>query len=157
LRDHEIDLGYKPITPLKRLAKNVKGIFKGRRSHYLDRLRTRFEFSALPVDGGHVNPHTDSPGKIVTLVVSMLGDDEWNPAFGGGTDVNRPKEDRLRYNQLNRLARFEDMEVVHTFEYTPNQAVIFVKTYDSWHSVRPMTGQGSTVLRKTLTVNIEIT
>jgi hypothetical protein len=43
---------------------------------------------------------------------------------------------------MNRLADVEEMEVLHTYEFTSNQAVIFVKTANSWHSVRPMTGQG---------------
>jgi hypothetical protein len=30
-----------------------------------------------------------------------------------------------------------------------------VKTFNSWHSVRPMTGIGSDALRRTLTINIE--
>jgi hypothetical protein len=33
--------------------------------------------------------------------------------------------------------------------------VVFVKTFNSWHSVRPMTGSGSALMRKTLTINIE--
>ena len=37
----------------------------------------------------------------------------------------------------------------------PNQCVIFVKTFNSWHAVYPMTGHGSQALRKTLTINIE--
>jgi hypothetical protein len=47
------------------------------------------------------------------------------------------------------------MEVLDTFEFTPNQVVVFVKTFNSWHSVRPMTGAGSPLMRKTLTINIE--
>ncbi len=155
LRSHDIDLGYRQMPALTRVGKMLKGFVRGRRSPHLERLKARFEFSALPVDGGHVRPHTDLPSKIVTLVISMMRDSEWNPAFGGGTDVNRPREDSLRYNDLNRTADFEQMEVVHTFDYTPNQAVIFVKTYNSWHSVRPMTGLGHPDLRKTLTINIE--
>ena len=37
------------------------------------RLSARFEFSMLPADGGYVIPHTDAPGKLITLVVSMVG------------------------------------------------------------------------------------
>jgi hypothetical protein len=95
--------------------------------------------------------------KIVTFVVSILKEAEWKPAFGGGTDVNRPTNPRLWYNDMNRLADFEEMEVLHTYEFTSNQAVIFVKTANSWHSVRPMTDKGSNVLRRTLTINIEKT
>jgi len=33
--------------------------------------------------------------------------------------------------------------------------VIFVRTFNSWHSVPPMTGKGSGAMRRTLTINIE--
>ena len=47
------------------------------------------------------------------------------------------------------------MDILHTYEFRPNQAVVFVKTFNSWHSVRPMSAHGSKLLRKTLTINIE--
>ena len=109
----------------------------------------------LPADGGHLLPHTDAPSKIVTLVISMMKEGEWNPAFGGGTDVIQVKDPARSFNWLNTQGRFEDMKVLDTFEFTPNQAVVFVKTFNSWHSVRPMQGNGSTAMRKTLTINIE--
>lgn len=156
LRAHSIDLGYgKPISPTKRLIKMVKNTLRGNQKPRSLRLNTRFEFSMLPVDGGHVLPHTDLPSKIVTLIVSMVREADWDSAYGGGTDVNRPKDSRFSFNRLNRRAPFEDMEVLGTYEFTPNQAVIFIKTFNSWHSVRPMTGAGSSAMRKTLTINIE--
>lgn len=155
LRRHEIDLGYERISSGKRMARQLRAAFGGRWSHRFDRLSARFEFSALPADGGQVVPHTDAPGKIVTMVVSMAAPGEWHPEYGGGLDINRPKDERLDFNQMNRLARFEDMEVVETFDFEANQAVIFVKTFNSWHSVRPMTGAGSSALRRTLTIVIE--
>ena len=36
-----------------------------------------------------------------------------------------------------------------------NQAVMFVRTFNSWHSVRPMLGTGSPAMRRSLTINIE--
>ena len=156
LKDHHIDLGYRLNDSTgQRLSRLVKDIAQGRISPRSSRLGARFEFSMLPADGGHILPHTDSPSKIVTLIVSMLHEGEWDPAFGGGTDVNQPKDVRHSFNQLNDQAGFEDMAVLDTFEFTPNQAVIFVKTFNSWHSVRPMTGTGSNAMRKTLTINIE--
>jgi hypothetical protein len=156
LRERHIDLGYKKLpTTTKRLVKLARNAVRGHLDAGRPPLSARFEFSMLPAAGGSVIPHTDSPGKIVTLVVSMVDDGEWDPAFGGGTDVNRPKDVRLAYNELNRQARFEDMEVLDTFEFTPNQGVVFVKTFNSWHSVRPMTGNGSQAMRRTLTINIE--
>lgn len=156
LREHNLDLGYEGmISPLQSVVQFAKDLRRGRRGARLGRLQTRFEFSMLPADGGNILPHTDAPSKVVTLIISMVGEGEWNPAFGGGTDVNWPKDSRLIYNELNRQAEFADVEVLDTYEFTPNQAVIFIKTFNSWHSVRPMTGQGSTAMRKTLTINIE--
>ena len=155
LKAHHIDLGQKPLGGAKRALKAVRSLARGRRRPLPPRLSTRFEFSMLPAEGGYIMPHTDSPSKIVTLIVSMAGEDEWNPAFGGGTDVNRPKDERLAFNRMNAQADFDDMEVLDTFAFTPNQVVIFVKTFNSWHSVRPMTGAGSPLMRKTLTINIE--
>ena len=155
LREHQIDLGYRCTPAIKRLSRRFKDIRRGRFSGGAHRLRARFEFSALPAEGGHLLPHTDSLPKVVTIIVSMVREGEWNPDFGGGTDVNRPKDIRTSFNELNRLGRFEDMEVLDTFEFAPNQGVIFIKTFNSWHSVRPMTGTGSHALRRTLTINIE--
>ena len=110
----------------------------------------------LPADGGNILPHTDSPTKIITLIISMLNEGEWDPAFGGGTDVNRPARVEHYFNQINRQAGFEDMaEIIDTYDFTPNQAVIFIKTFNSWHSVRPMKGVGSSTIRRTLTINVE--
>jgi hypothetical protein len=155
LKAHHIDLGQKPVSGTKRALKAMRNLARGRRRPLPPRLSTRFEFSMLPADGGYIMPHTDSPSKIVTLIVSMARDGEWSPAFGGGTDVNRPKDVRLMFNRINNQAGFDEMEVLETFEFTPNQVVLFIKTFNSWHSVRPMTGNGSSLMRKTLTINIE--
>jgi len=155
LRERHIDLGFRYLSPAKRFARLIKEIRRGRLCPRYPKLRARFEFSALPADGGHLNPHTDSLPKVVTMIVSMVRDNEWNPEFGGGTDVNRPKDARRSFNRTNQLANFDDMEVLQTFDFRPNQGVIFVKTFNSWHSVRPMSGHNEKALRKTLTINIE--
>lgn len=154
LKRHYLDLGFSYVPPRQRTVNRLRDILRGRLCDRSAHLHARFEFSALPANGGKVLPHTDARQKIVTLVVSMAQEGEWDTAFGGGTDVNRPKEARFLYNHVNRRADFGDMDVVHTFEYEPNQAVLFIKTHNSWHSVRPMAGNGSTALRKTLTINI---
>ena len=156
LKQHHIDLGYRRGADAKTGPGRVlKELLRGQIGGASDRLSTRFEFSMLPADGGHILPHTDGTAKIVTLIISMIAEDEWDPAFGGGTDLNQPKDPRLDFNRLNNQAGFEEMEVLHTYPFEPNQAVIFVKTFNSWHSVRPMTGAGSPIMRKTLTINIE--
>ena len=154
LARNSLDLGYDAdMTVGRQLRKRLT--HGGRLNWSAVRLKSRFEFSMLPADGGHILPHSDSASKVITLVISMVDEGEWDPAFGGGTDVNQPKDEHLLFNWTNRQAAFEDMEVVDTFEFTPTQAVIFIKTFNSWHSVRPMKGKGSDAMRKTLTINIE--
>jgi hypothetical protein len=46
------------------------------------------------------------------------------------------------------------MEVIDTFEFSPNQAVMFIKTFNSWHSCGH-DRQGLAAMRRTLTINIE--
>lgn len=156
LAERHIDLGFdldaSPGTLLRRrLADAWRG---GTRTRSLS-LSSRFEFSMMPARGGSILPHTDGPSKIVTLVVSMLREGEWDPAWGGGTDVNRPKDVRHTFNRMNRQLGFDEVEVIDTYDFEPNQAVVFVKTFNSWHSVRPMTGSDPTRMRRTLTINIE--
>lgn len=154
LAQHHVDLGlrrYRVVSqqPCDSRASLISR-FKGR-----DELSARFEFSMMSADGGHILPHTDSPNKLVTLVFSMMAEGEWQPEWGGGTDIVLPRNRALVYNQVNRSLPFGDVDVLRTCDFTPNQCVIFIKTFNSWHSVAPMRGDGASALRKTLTVNIE--
>lgn len=118
-------------------------------------LSARFEYSMLPAADGSIKPHTDSPQKIITLVVSMLRSGEWPESFGGGTEMLRPRDTRENYNYMNRQLEFDEVETIDTFSFEPNQTIIFVKTFNSLHAVRPIAGHGSGIMRKTLTINIE--
>lgn len=155
LKNHYLDLGFERVDGVNRLVRRTKDLFRGRYNIRDSRLRARFEFSALPSSGGNLPPHTDSPAKVVTIIVSMTKKGEWDQSLGGGTDINVPKDDRHRYNNMNTMASFDDMDILDTYDFQPNQGVLFVKTYDSWHSVRPIRGTDPKMLRKTLTINIE--
>ena len=113
---------------------------------------TRFEFSAMPAEGGWIVPHTDIYSKAVTLIFSILGPGEWNPSWGGGTDVLVPKDPTAQYKDYK--APLELFDRVETFNYKPNQCIIFIKTENSWHSVGPIQGPAGK-WRRTLTLNIE--
>jgi hypothetical protein len=158
LSDHRIDLGLRKPggngaqAPAPTLLERLKG---GRRAPDAGGLSARFEFSMLPADGGFIKPHTDSPQKIVTLVIAILSEGEWDASLGGGTEVLRPRDTTQNFNYTNRYLEFDEVETLDTFEYRPNQCVIFIKTFNSLHAVRPMAGEGTGLLRKTLTINIE--
>lgn len=154
LATHHIELGYRYIPPHLRAARKVSALLRRRRSPAYVPLEARFEFSALPADGGNLPPHTDAPAKIVTMILAILDEGEWDQAYGGGTDVNWPKDETRSFNRMNRVASFDEMRVVHTYPFTPNQCILFVKTFNSWHSIAPMHGPAGR-LRRTLTINIE--
>lgn len=154
MRAAGIDLGVRfPVTGRRRLKTTWRDLRRARWPRFDIPLRARFEFSALPSVGGHVTPHTDSPGKLITLVISM--EERWDKALGGGTDVIRPLDPRRNFNWLNRKLEFDEIEVLDTVEFEPNQVVVFTKTFNSWHCVRPMSGTDPSLLRRTLTINIE--
>lgn len=158
LSKKNIELGYiKPdgAKKSKSLIEQITQVLQGKKDTNEIPLSARFEFSILPADGGQLHPHTDSPGKIITWVISMLHPGEWNSAFGGGTEIMRPKKTELNFNWVNRYLEFDDVETLSTYDFLPNQGLVFVKTFNSWHGVRPMSGQGSNMLRRTLTINIE--
>jgi len=137
---------------LKRFARSLR---RGRLPRPALRLRTRFEFSVLKADGGEVAPHTDHPCKFITLVLSMCQPGEWDPAYGGGLDINRATDERYAFNWKDQIVPWDRVEVLDTVPFVPNQCIVFVKTFNSLHSVLPMTQTGSAALRKTVTIVIE--
>jgi hypothetical protein len=146
----KIDLGLIPAAgsnAIRMLRNKVLG--RG-----LGGLRARFEFSMMSAAGGHILPHTDSPQKKITLVMSMVQPGEWDQNWGGGTDRMRPLDPSENFNFLNRYLRFDQVETIGSMAYEPNQCVIFIKTFNSLHGVRPMQGPRE-IMRRTLTVNIE--
>ena len=156
LHDHHIDLGYRPgVSWAKQTAKNIMAVLRGRSSHRGARYTATWEFQMMPAQGGHILPHSDTPSKVVTMTLAILGEHEWNPAWGGGIDINRARDRRFAYNHLNRQAGFDDMEVVDTIEFAPNTGVIFIKTFNSWHSVRPMHASEPGPMRRNLIINIK--
>ncbi len=153
LNKNNIDLGIKKYSVASR--------WPGKRTTPISRLlgrselSARFEFSMMNGQGGHIRPHTDTPRKHITFVFSMVGPDEWNQEWGGGTAVVWPKDKRLSYNQTNKYLNFDEVNLVKEYDFNPNQALIFIKTFNSWHAVTPMRTPHDKALRKTLTVNIE--
>lgn len=157
LKENHVDL---PLSEaFETSSQKMKRFFKSLKRGHLPsrgvRLRSRFEFSSLKADGGRVEPHTDAARKVITLVLSMIKDGEWDAAYGGGLDVNRAKDSRYEYNWQNKMVPWDQAEVVATIPFVPNQCTVFVKTHNSLHSVREMTQKGSKALRKSVTVVIE--
>jgi hypothetical protein len=123
-------------------------------SNLADSFTSRFEFSVLPANGGSQRPHTDSPRKVVTLVLSLMKEGEWSPDWGGGTSICRPKDETLYSNYSNQYLDFDDVEVIDTFPFVPNACVMFVKTSVSWHCVTPINVPDKAPIRKTVAISL---
>ena len=155
LKRNNIDLGVTDISFGDRMVQRFKAVKKGSTLPHFPKLRSRFEFSSMPITGGSIRPHTDAPSKIVTMVIPILREGEWREEYGGGTSVVWPKDRARSFNFVNGYMDFDEVECVKTYPFEPNQCLVFVKTYNSWHAVWPMTGNDPSVLRRTLTINIE--
>jgi hypothetical protein len=151
LSDSKITSSALPVRGvIFRKIDNLRRRFRRRKG-----LRARFEFSRLPSNGGNIRPHTDAPEKIITLVISILKEGDWNPAWGGGTDVIKPKDPRRSYNFYNNYFDFDECATLRTIDYVPNQCILFLKTFNSLHCVAPIRGDDPNRYRNTLTINIE--
>ena len=161
LKKNNIDLGISDKwVPADRsglkLGHRIRGAIRGFTLKNDERIKlsSQLEFSMMPSDGGALRPHTDDPKKIITLVFSMVQQGEWDKAWGGGTAVLKPNDMTQNFNHLNRMTNFDESEQVGIFEFEPNQCVIFVKTFNSLHSVPLMKSGRPDVFRKSLTLNI---
>ena len=140
----------------EKVARKIKGLLPFSQRAF-GHLTARFEFSALPGNGGSHYPHTDTPRKVISLVLSLMKEGEWDPALGGGTAVCRPKDMTNNFNYVNKYLGFDDVEVLETFPFVPNACVVFVKTFNSWHAVMPYQAADERAVRKTVTINIDYT
>ena len=102
----EIDLGYRPVPLAKRVVKRVKDGLRGRTSIRHVPLKARFEFSALPAEGATSCPTPMRRPRSRPWSCRSLRDGEWDPAFGGGTDVNQPKDQPLALQPRQPPGRF---------------------------------------------------
>lgn len=155
LQKNGIDLGLPGPGRLDQFYLKMRALKRGNPIPHFPKLKARFEFSAMPTTGGNILPHTDNPKKLITMVVPMLADGEWNDAWGGGTSVVWPNDKTKIFNRMNHYLDFEKVKRLNTYPFESNQCLVFIKTSNSWHAVWPMTGNDPKVLRKTLTINIE--
>ena len=109
--------------------------------------KRKFEFSAVPADGGLLNPHPDTGGKLAT-VVFFFPHPEWRQrSWGGNFEVLRVKKSYTTKNPT-----FDDVETVESVAYQRNRMVMMKRSPVSFHAVRPLTGPAGS-FRRSVTVN----
>lgn len=154
LKQNNIDLGL--IDEEKKLnentfKENLKNLFFKKKK----KINSRFEFSMMSADEGHILPHTDSSHKLVTIVIPILKEDEWDKNWGGNTSILEPVDEKMNFNQTNKYLKFSEVKAIDEMEFKKNSSTIFIKTFNSLHCVFPMKGPMDR-LRKSLTINIEL-
>ena len=139
----------------QRLRSFLSGLKRGNLLGAAKSLRTEMIFIRLSANQGCLLPHTDRPGKLATLILPMMQPDEWNPALGGQTAINRPKNERLTFSfSCFKKLDFSEVDELYSVPFAANQCLILVNALNGWHSVSPMQGQGSSLTRKTVIINI---
>jgi hypothetical protein len=88
------------------------------------------------------------------MALPMCAPGEWDPAPGGGTEINRPRDPRRLFNRTKAHLDFDEVETLATVPFRPNQALIVIRTDVSWHCIRPMRVAGSAAMRQTVNINL---
>ena len=79
-----------------------------------------FEFSMISTNGGFIKPHTDGADKLISFVIPIIKNNDFENIPNSGTDILRPTEDKYKYNFLNTTVPFEATEVVRKIPFNKN-------------------------------------
>ena len=93
--------------------------------------------------------------RLQILVLPDRMQHEANALRLGSREEHDPTLDHSVTQQGWGLVEEHEVEPVASFPFVPNQCIIFVKTFNSLHCVRPMQAEDSSAMRRTLTINIE--
>jgi hypothetical protein len=83
--------------------------------------------------GCSVSPHCDAARKIATHLF-YFNQEDWDPAWGGQTLI-LDAGGRFR---THSAPDFDDLEVAASSDPSGNHSLLFQRTRNSWHGVRPL-------------------
>lgn len=98
-----------------------------------DRFDLKFHFHYTP-DGCSVSPHCDAVWKLGSHIFYLNTERDWKPEWGGETQV---LDDHGRFSARSAPA-FEDFDEALSSESLGNRSLLFVRSGNSWHGVRPI-------------------
>jgi hypothetical protein len=98
--------------------------------------------------------HTDSTDKILAFMLYFPQND-WDPDWGGGTQVYRPLNKKYNSNWSNSRIPRSETDLVFDTGFRPNRLFFFAKSANSWHGVKRITCPEG-VLRRSFTFAVVI-
>jgi len=98
-----------------------------------DRFALKFHFHYTP-NGCSVSPHCDAVWKLGSHIFYFNTQDDWKPEWGGETQV---LDDRGRFPARSAPA-FEDFDQALSSESIGNRSLLFIRSGNSWHGVKPI-------------------
>lgn len=93
----------------------------------------RFHWHYTP-NGCSVSPHCDAVWKLGSHIFYLNTAEDWRPEWGGETQV---LDDRGRFSPRSAPA-FEEFDRALTSESIGNRSLLFIRSGNSWHGVRPI-------------------
>ena len=112
------------------------------------------ELSSIPSDNGMIKPHTDSQHKLASIVIPVTSDN-WPDNYAAGTNFLEPLDKKKTFNFVNKTLEFKETKIINTVPFKRNQFLIFLKTYNSLHSVGPIQHPNKNIFRNSLTLTVE--
>ena len=88
----------------------IKTLFKKKR-------KIDFEFSSIPIENGHILPHTDGGNKLVGFVIPIIDNDNILNFENLGTKIYKAKTDKYKFNFYNKTVPFEHAEIIRELPF----------------------------------------
>jgi len=98
-----------------------------------DNYSLKFHFHYTP-NGCSVSPHCDAVWKLGSHIFYLNTEHDWKPEWGGETQV---LNDNGRFSSKSAPA-FEDFDEALSSESLGNRSLLFVRSGNSWHGVKPI-------------------
>ncbi|MEM1081723.1 MAG: 2OG-Fe(II) oxygenase [Pseudomonadota bacterium] len=98
-----------------------------------DRFSLKFHFHYTP-NGCSVSPHCDAVWKLGSHIFYLNTEHDWKPEWGGETQV---LNDHGKFSNRSAPA-FEDFDEALSSESLGNRSLLFIRSGNSWHGVKPI-------------------
>ena len=137
------------LRPYKKKEAHNKGIQR----YFVNSVDVTIQYSFIP-NGGFLNPHTDSQGKLLSLMIYFPDGNKKDEINYGTQFWNSSLKSFTSNHQIGDLANKFRKNYTKTIKSLFEQNVLygFVRNNKSWHSVEP-TKISDEYIRKSININ----